>query len=316
MPRPIKVGVSSCLLGREVRYNGGHTQSKLCLNTLSRYFEFNEFCPEVSSGFSIPRPTMRLTGDPSKPYLSYSDNHNIDLSEQLIATSRAAMPKMSELCGYILMKNSPSCGLERIKVYQNNGHPHKIKRNGLFTEQLMAHYPNMPVEEEGRLHDKHLYENFVLRVFCYHEWRASVLQDLSVSKMMSFHSKHKLVLQAHSPLQAKNLGRMLATASVSSMKEVAENYEKCFMEALSRPANKSGHCNVMMRILGFLKKTIDQKNRSDILDVIKSYRQGEVPLVAPLTLLKHYIPRCGGPYINTQNYFDPYPLELGLRNSL
>lgn len=316
MRSPIKVGISGCLLGREVRYNGGHTQSKLCLDTLSDYFEYTEFCPEVSSGFSVPRPTMRLTGDPAKPNLSYSDNHKVDLSEQLIATSKAAMPAMSELCGYILMKNSPSCGLERIKVYQDNGHPHKIKRSGLFTEQLKAHYPNLPVEEEGRLHDKHLYENFVLRVFCYHEWRESVLKQLNVANLMAFHSKHKFILQAHSPQLSKTLGRMVAAVSAQDLRVVAESYEKFFMEALSKPAPKSGHCNVMMHILGFLKKTIDPKNRSDILGVIRSYRQGEVPLIAPLTLLKHYIPRFGGDYINSQSYFSPYPCELGLRNSL
>lgn len=316
MQHKIQIGISACLVGQEVRYNGGHCQSSLCLKTLNEYFEYKTFCPEVAAGFSVPRPTMRLTGDPDKPRLSYSDDHSVDVSAQLIAVSQEVMPKMQDLYGYILMKNSPSCGMERIKVYQDNGHPHMKKRDGLFTEQLRKAYPNLPIEEEGRLHDKHLYENFVLRVFCYHEWRNNVLGSLSVSKMMKFHSRHKFIMQAHNYEKTVALGQFLAQLDQASLLEAAEEYERRFMEILAKPASKAGHCNVMMHILGFLKKRVDSQSRQDLVAVIKRYRKGEVPLIAPMILLKHYMPRFGGDYINAQSYFDPYPGELGLRNGL
>ncbi|WP_299770900.1 DUF523 and DUF1722 domain-containing protein [uncultured Pseudoteredinibacter sp.] len=316
MSYKIRVGISACLLGQEVRYNGGHCQSILCLKTLSEFFEYRTFCPEVAAGFSIPRPTMRLTGDPAKPKLSYSDDHSVDVSDKLIAASQEVMPAMKDLYGYILMKNSPSCGMERIKVYQDNGHPHMKKRDGLFTEQLRKSYPNMPIEEEGRLNDKPLYENFVLRVFCYHEWREQVYKNVSKAAIIKFHSRHKFILQAHNYDKTVALGRMLASIHKMDLVEVAQDYEQRFMEILAKPASKAGHCNVMMHILGFLKKTVDSQSRQDLITVIKRYRKGEIPLITPITLLKHYTPRFGGDYINSQSYFDPYPGSLGLRNTL
>ncbi|GAA6151489.1 YbgA family protein [Pseudoteredinibacter isoporae] len=316
MQQKIQIGISACLIGQEVRYNGGHCQSSLCLKTLSEHFHYSAFCPEVAAGFSVPRPSMRLTGNPDKPRLSYRDDHNADVSAQLITASREAMPKMQAIHGYILMKNSPSCGLERIKVYQDNGHPHSKTREGLFTEQLRKTYPNLPIEEEGRLHDKYLFENFVLRVFCYHQWRSQVMKKVSVGEMMKFHSRHKFIMQAHDYNKTVALGRFLAGLEREALIDGAEEYERRFMDILAKPASRAGYCNTMMHILGFLKQHVDSKSRQNLVSVIKSYRRGELPLIAPMTLLKHYTPRFGGDYINDQSYFDPYPEALGLRNGL
>lgn len=306
----IQVGLSACLAGHEVRYNGGHTQSRLCLNVLSKHFEFKTFCPEVAAGFGTPRPTMRLTGNPESPQLNFSNDGTEDLTEQLQAGFKHKLPEMGDLDGYILMRNSPSCGLERVKVYQPNGHAHMTPGMGVFARALKEKYPLMPIEEEGRLNDDVLYDNFVMRVYAYHNFRKEVLQEPSLLKLLKFHASYKYILMAHNQQQAKGLGRLLSGSHAESIEELANNYFKGFMQLLSKPANRRGHTNALMHILGYLKKSVPSNARQHIASSILKYKEGITPLATPLTLLAHYLSQYGSNYIRDQRYLAPYPENI------
>ncbi|GAB3113411.1 DUF1722 domain-containing protein [Aestuariicella hydrocarbonica] len=332
----LQVGLSACLAGQPVRYNGGHSQSRLCLNLLSQHFHFRTFCPEVAAGFGTPRPTLRLIGDPENPQLAYSsakksasplDNNSPsqshpdeDLTRQLTEGFKEKLEEFHDLDGYILMKNSPSCGLERVKVYQSNGYPHRERAQGLFAHALQQRYPLMPIEEEGRLHDAKLFENFVLRLYAYHNFRKEVLSNPSMGNLIAFHSSYKYILMAHHQPSYKSLGRLLGYQQTpkteSETRAVIDEYFPMFMQALSKPANKKNHTNTLYHILGYLKKTVPSTARQNIVDIITHYQQGVVPLITPLTLLKHYIDQYGSDYIRKQRYLQPYPYSLGCANRL
>jgi uncharacterized protein YbbK (DUF523 family) len=259
----IKVGLSACLEGFEAGYNGDHCQSRLCLDELSHHFEYVTFCPVVDADFGTPRPTMRLIGDPAKPTLTDTadaKHEQLDLTEQLIDGFKDKLANFAELDGYILMKNSPSCGLQRIKVYQESGHPHEQRGQGIFTAALQKLYPNLPVEEEGRLNDDKLYENFILKVYAYHHFRHEVLDGPSAHKLIQFHSSYKYVLMAHNQTLYKELGKRLATIDKNQLDQVLTDYQADFMEALSHGASRENHTNTLMHILGYLKRRYLQKH--------------------------------------------------------
>lgn len=314
-----KVGLSACLAGFEVRYDGQHKRSSLCLNELAEHFSFQTFCPEVAAGFGTPRPTMRLVGDPSNPDLRYTAEviaMDRDLGEQLREGFVDKLEEFSDLDGYILMKNSPSCGMERVKVYQSNGHPSQTPGRGLFAAALMERYPLLPVEEEGRLHDAKLYENFVLRVYAYRNFRSEVLDNPSMKAIIAFHSSYKYVLMAQSPSQYKKLGNIVANHQQLDTEEVIKRYQLALTDALAKPAGRGNHTNTLEHILGYLKKSTSGEARQSIKETIHKYRLGEIPLVVPLTLLKHYIDQHGDAYIRTQRYLQPYPESMQLRNRI
>lgn len=313
----IKVGISACLLGQPVRYNGGHSQSRLCLNTLADHFEFQGFCPEVAMGLGVPRPVLRLVGQPQRPRMVFSDQPQQDLTDRFIEVVSPVVEEFGLLDGYILMKNSPSCGLERVKVYQENGYPHGERGMGLFAAALTRRYPNLPVEEEGRLHDARLRENFILRVFAHHRFRQQVDQNLCLGTLMAFHRDYKYVLMAHNQREYRSLGRLLATAkSELSLKALRNQYLERFMKAIQRPASRGNHINAMLHLLGYLKRSVPSAVRTDIINVIEQYRRGEVNLATPLTLLRHYLQLFGSRYVQAQYYLQPYPASLGLSNQL
>ena len=317
----LQVGVSACLLGKQVRFDGGHSRSKLCLETLSVYSDFHPFCPEMAAGFGTPRPAMRLVGDPEQPTLTYSKKKDAslpveDLTETLRAGYRDQLKTLGDLDAYILMRNSPSCGLERIKVYQKSGYPHEKKTRGLFTQDLMNTNPLLPMEEEGRLNDHALRENFILRAYTNHFFKREVLAAGTVSALIDFHSRYKLIVMAHNLEAYQELGQMVANPHEHELEELLGLYHRYLMTALAKPAKRKSHTNVLMHILGFLKKSIPGPARQSIAKTINDYRVGQLPLITPLTLLKHYIHLCGTPYIRKQRYLSPYPEDLGLRNQI
>lgn len=313
---PINVGLSACLAGHQVRYNGGHSQSQFCLKTLSEYFNFKTYCPEVSAGFPVPRPTMRLVGDPADPKLTYSDDESADLTSQLRKAIAPHIETLGDLDGYVLMKNSPSCGLERVKVYQANGHPHTTRRQGIFTEQLQKKYPLLPIEEDARLNDPRLRENFILRVYAHHNFRHEVLVQPSLHRLLTFHSQYKYTLMAHHQVLYREIGRMIANIGHRSIEVVCQQYFTLFMQALAKPASVKGQTNTLLHILGYLKKSVSSASRVNMAKVIHQYRQHNLPLITPITLLSHYIEQHGSQYIRAQRYFNPYPEALGLRNKI
>jgi uncharacterized protein YbgA (DUF1722 family)/uncharacterized protein YbbK (DUF523 family) len=306
----IQVGLSACLAGQEVRYNGGHKQSSLCLNTLTPHFNFITFCPEVAAGFDTPRPTMRLIGNPESPTLTFTKDESVDLSTQLINGFKNKISQCADLDGYILMKNSPSCGVKRVKVYQPNGHPHQTPGMGLFARALKDAYPNMPIEEEGRLHDDGLYDNFVARVYAYHHFRKEVLQQPSQHTLTLFHTRYKYVLMSHNQTHARALGRIVADHNNTSLDERIEKYFDFFMQTLSICANKKNHTNTLLHILGYLKNSVPSSARQNIISSIHKYKAGITPLTTPLTLLTHYIEQYGSNYIKSQRYLNPYPENI------
>jgi len=312
----IPVGISACLLGDNVRFNGGHSRSTYCDQHLSAYFDYQKFCPEVAAGFGTPRPTLRLEGNPEAPRMTYSNQKEGDVSDVFMAASQPYIEQLSHLDGYILMKNSPSCGLERIKVYQKNGHPHMQRTAGLFTRALKARYPLLPVEEDGRLNDPMLRENFLTRVFAHHEFRHCVSTKPSMKALIAFHSRYKYLIMAHSQSVYKQLGKMLSGNDPRTLDELKAAYFEVFMTALSQPAKRKNHCNVLMHLIGYLKRSVDSSIRQDILNVVEQYRREEVNLATPVALLHHYLKHHGSQYVQEQRYFAPYPSALGIRNTI
>lgn len=312
----IKVGISSCLLGQQVRYNGGHKQSDLCTGELSRYFDYVPSCPELGAGLGVPRPAIRLIGDPQSPRAVRVDDVTFDVTDALHAYADQRIPELDGLCGYIFIKNSPSCGLFRVKVYQENGYPHQDGGRGLFAAALTRAMPLLPVEEDGRLQDPVLRENFITRVFAWHNWQVLRREGLSAAGLIDFHSRYKYTLMAHSPKDYQTLGRMLADAGRQDAEALGERYFTCLMQALQQPATRKTNTNVLMHLQGYLKQSLESREKEHMCEVIEQYRQGILPLVVPVTLLRHHFRQHLDPYIERQAYLQPYPDDLKLRNRL
>ena len=312
--RPIRVGISSCLLGKEVRFDGGHKRDRYLTDTLGIFFEWVPVCPEVELGLGTPRETLRLIGEPESPRLVFRKTGG-DITDEMQGWSQKRLEPLAkqDLSGYILKSDSPSCGMERVRVYGTGGMPSKTGV-GIYARALLDRFPFLPVEEEGRLHDIPLRENFVERVFCYRRWRDLVAGGLTRGKLVEFHTRHKLLLMAHSPKHYTELGRVVANAKAMSPSALEQTYGELFMTALKVKATTKKHTNVLQHILGYLKKSLEPRDKAEMLAVLADYAKGLVPLVVPLTLLKHYLSRFEVAYVLDQVYLNPHPKELMLRN--
>jgi uncharacterized protein YbgA (DUF1722 family)/uncharacterized protein YbbK (DUF523 family) len=314
MSTSIRVGISACLLGQAVRYDGGHKRDRYITDTLGEFFEWVPICPEVELGLGTPRETLRLEGNAAAPRLVFATSRgDITQAMQAWATSRLDGLDRLDLSGYILKSDSPSCGMERVRVYRPSGIPGK-DGIGIFARDLMDRFPLLPVEEEGRLHDLPLRENFIERVICYRRWRDLVAGGLTRGKLVAFHTAHKLLLMAHSPKHYAELGRLVANAKVLSLRNLEASYGKLFMAALRVKATAKKHTNVMHHILGYLKRDLEARDKAELVEVIADYHRELVPLIVPLTLLKHHLTRVEVPYLRDQIYLNPHPKELMLRN--
>ncbi len=311
---PIRVGVSSCLLGNQVRFDGGHKRDAFLVESVGRYVEWVPVCPEVEVGMEIPRPTLRLQqGSGDVRLVVPSTGKDYSTAMRAYASKRVAALAEEALCGFILKKNSPSCGMERVKVYAKDA---VLSRSGvgLFAQALMQRFPNLPVEEEGRLNDPRLRENFVERVFAYRRVRSLFAGRWRMQELVAFHTAHKLQLMAHSPQRYRDLGRLVANAKELGRKELHERYEGEFMQALAVMATRRRHTNVLQHISGYFKKLLDDDSRRELAAVIEDYRAGLLPLIVPITLVRHHVRRFGVAYLAGQVYLDPHPKELMLRN--
>lgn len=313
-PLPMRIGVSRCLLGEEVRYDGGHKRDRFVTDVLGRYVEWVPVCPEVEAGLGTPREPMRLVGEASQPKLLTIETKR-DMTKPLVefAAKRLASLETAELSGYIFKKDSPSCGIGRVRVFNRHGMP---SRNGvgLFAQAFMERFPSVPVEEEGRLCDPVLRDNFIERVFCYHRWRQLARGPVTRNDVVQFHTRHKYLLLAHSRQHYQQLGRLVARADRDRPNDLLERYGVLFMEALAVTATRRKHVNVLQHLVGHMKERLTKPERGEIDNVIEDYRQGLVPLVVPLTLVKHYVVRHGIAYLRDQVYLNPHPKELKLRN--
>ncbi len=311
---PLRLGISRCLLGEEVRFDGGHKRDNFLTEVLGRYVEWVPVCPEVEAGLGTPREAMRLVGDPHHPRLVTikSGTDHTRAVERMTAHRIAELEEL-DLSGYVFKKDSPSCGIARVRIYNEHGMP---GRNGvgLFARAFIEQFPLIPVEEEGRLCDPTLRENFIERVFCYRRWQDLVQSGVARQALVQFHTIHKYLLLAHSPQHYEVLGRLVGQAHEHRPKELARRYGELFMKALAVKTTVRKHVNVLQHILGYFKERLDAHEKAELLGVIGDYHQKLTPLVVPLTLIKHYVRIYDVSYIREQVYLNPHPKELMLRN--
>ena len=309
----IRIGISSCLLGCKVRFDGGHKQDDFLVNTFGSWVQWVPVCPEVEVGMGTPRESIRLVRDGDRTAL-VAPKSGRDWTDTMrtYAARRTAELADADLCGYVLKKDSPSCGMERVKVY-GDGMPVKSGR-GLFAAVLLDRFPDLPVEEEGRLCDPRLRDNFVERVFAYHRVKRLFAQRWTVGGLVAFHTAHKLQLMAHSPQAYTALGRMVAAAKGAPRAELARGYTSTFMQGLRVIATARRNTNVLLHVVGYFKKLLDAAARAELLAVVEDYHRGLVPLVVPITLVRHHVRTHDVTYLAGQTYLAPHPKELMLRN--
>lgn len=310
----IKIGVSSCLLGNKVRYNGGNSRDRFVTDTLGQYMEFVPVCPEAECGLGIPRPSMHLIGDMAKPRLVVTRTGE-DHTDRMIAWAERRLEDLAreDLCGFIFKKNSPSSGIARVKVFNDKGQPVK-KGSGIFAGMFIKRFPLIPVEEEGRLNDPKLRENFIERIFALRHWRNTLEHGRTRGNLVKFHTVNKLLLRSHGEKYYRLMGKLVAVDKKHSAKVLYGEYEEMLMRALTLQATVAKHINVMMHILGYFKKQLSAAEKAELLGLIEEYRQGYLPLVVPLTLFSHYVRKYDQPYLKEQTYLDPHPVALMLRN--
>jgi uncharacterized protein YbgA (DUF1722 family)/uncharacterized protein YbbK (DUF523 family) len=297
----------------KVRFDGGHKKDEFLVNTFGAWVEWVPVCPEVEVGMGTPRESVRLMREGANVRM-VAPKSGKDWSDAMRAYSAQRVEKLAaaELSGYVLKKDSPSCGMERVKVY-GDGMPTKSGR-GLFAEALLARFPSLPVEEEGRLCDPHLRDNFVERVFAYHRLRRFFSGRWTIGGLVAFHTSHKLQLMAHAPKSYESLGRLVARAKQLSREELRQSYETGFMKGLKAVATTRRNSNVLHHILGYFKKLLDGEARAELLGLIEDYRRGLLPLIVPITLIRHYVRLHSVGYLAGQVYLEPHPRELMLRN--
>ena len=310
----LKLGISSCLLGRSVRYDGGHKRDPFLIETLGRYVDYVPVCPEVECGLATPREAMRLQGDPDHPRLLTTKTGR-DMTGKMESYARRRVEELEaeDLCGFIFKSKSPSSGMERVKVYDDNGVPSRTG-SGVFARIFMEHFPLLPTEEEGRLHDPDLRENFIERIFTVRRWKDSVLTCRTAGAVVDFHTRHKLMILAHDPERYKVMGRHVAASGATAFDEMRETYEALLLSALKKKATPATHTNVLLHAMGYFKNVLTKDEKAELRDVIDAYRREVIPLIVPITLLQHYVRKYNPPYLPDQVYLNPHPYELRLRN--
>ncbi len=310
----IKLGISTCLLGENVRYDGGHKLDRFLTDTLGQYVAYVPVCPEVECGLPIPRESMHLEGDPESPRLVTLRTKQ-DMTERMVnwAKKRVVELEKEGLCGFIFKSDSPSSGMERVKIYNEKGMSVK-KGVGMFARIFMEHYPLLPAEEEGRLHDPGLRENFIERIFILKRWREALAKKESRGTVVDFHTMHKLLILSHSPKHYQIMGKLVAKAKEIPLKDLFQQYQTILMEALQLKTTPKKNANVLMHMMGYFKEQLSSDEKQELLEVIDHYRQEVIPLIVPMTLVNHYVRKYNQPYLKQQVYLNPHPLELQLRN--
>jgi len=308
----IKIGSSACVLGQKVRFDGGHKRSTFVVNKLPEHYQLIPFCPEVGIGMSTPRPAIQLREIAGEIQLVDSKTGEQNYTRQMNEYFSLNEEKLGQLDGYILAAKSPSCGLERIKVHTEEGNVLHRNGRGIFAAQLKQVYPNLPVEEDGRLNDNGIRESFFTRVQAHAEFRRTVLKDLSAKSLIAFHTRYKYLAMAYNPKVYYELGPLVADCAGDDIAEVAQEYLTKLMGALSKPTSRKKHTNVLMHMQGFFKKELSQPSKQELTQVIEQFHRGYVPLMAPLTLINHYLLEYPNSFLQEQVYLKPFPIELGI----
>jgi uncharacterized protein YbgA (DUF1722 family)/uncharacterized protein YbbK (DUF523 family) len=310
----IPVGISSCLIGEKVRFDGGHKQNRYIIDTLGQYFDFRPFCPEMAIGLGVPRDTIRLVEFDGGIEAVGVKNQQHNVTRELVDIAEAQKSWHQEIFGYIVKKDSPSCGMERVKVWGKD--QAQRRGTGLYTATMMRNFAELPVEEEGRLGDPLLRENFVQRVYIHKRWRDMLESGLDWASLTEFHARHKLILFSHSQELGRQLGRELSEAHKEPVDDYAPRYLAQLMKILKKTARRSNHVNVLEHIRGYLKDSLDTDDKAELTQSIENYRLGLLPLIVPITLLRHHFRKTPNEYIERSYYMRPHPDELMLLNSL
>jgi uncharacterized protein YbgA (DUF1722 family)/uncharacterized protein YbbK (DUF523 family) len=313
MEKKFKIGISSCLLGNEVRWNSGHKLDKYLTNTLGQFVEYVPVCPEVEAGFGVPRESFRLVGDPDAPRL-ITFKSKTDHTDRMVtwAKKRVRELEKEDLCGFIFKSDSPSSGMIRVKVYNEKGMPHKVGI-GIFARAFMEHFPLIPVEDDGRLNNPLIRENFILQIFTMKRWRDNMARKPSMGNLVDFHTRNKLLILSHSPKLYRLMGKLVADGKKLPIKELYDQYQLLLMEALKLKTTIRKNTNVLQHLMGYFKKQLSIDEKQELLEIFGQYRNEHVPLIVPITLINHYVRKYDQPYLKQQTYLHPHPLELKLR---
>ncbi len=318
----IRLGISACLLGEKVRFDGGHKRDAWIVDTLGQFVDFVPVCPEVGMGLPVPREALRLVGNPDSPRLVFvRSGEDMTGRMQAWAAQRLDELEREHLCGFIFKRASPSSGMERVKVYRDvppekaaTAGPPSMTGVGVFAAAFMERFPLVPVEEEGRLHDPALRENFIVRLFAMQRWRRLLAAGVNARSLVPFHTRHKLLIMSHSVELYRESGRLVAGCAGMNPDELADAYQSLLMTALSRRATVKKHTNVLQHIMGYFKRVLSADEKQELGDLIAAYHAGLVPLIVPVTLCNHYVRKYDERYLAGQWYLAPHPLELKLRN--
>ena len=309
--KDLQIGISACLVGEKVRFDASNKPSNFCINELGQHVTYKTFCPEVAIGLPIPRPTIRQIKHNDLIHVSQRDGSG-DVTEALQAYGQKIAKMTKHLSGYVFCAKSPSCGMERVKVYSPEGNSLKSDGIGLFAKEIMAANPLLPCEENGRLNDPLIRENYVARVYAYKHWQDVEASGLTKHKLTSFHSQYKYTVMSHDLVAYKNLGQLLARADLP-LEQMASEYILGLMTALKIKATRKKHANTLAHIQGYFSKHLQANERQELCEQIDAYREGLIPLMAPLTLINHYLLQYPKEYLTRQSYLSPYPNELKLR---
>lgn len=307
----IRLGISSCLLGERVRFDGNHKQDQYITGTLADVFDFVPVCPEVGIGLGVPRPTIHLIGTAQAPRAVGVKDPELDVTDKLIRYGQRMAGRLDDISGYLFKSRSPSCGMERVKLHAGQGGGKQAV--GLYAREILRAHPLLPAEEEGRLSDPLLRDNFLERVFTYHRWQQLTARRLTPKALVDFHTRHKMAILAHGNEHYRLLGQMIAVVGDRPLRPLADAYALQLMQALRRRATPRRHTDVLLHLMGYLKRQLNAADKRELLELIHAYRQGHAPRIAPITLLKHHFRRHPNDYIAGQTYLNPDPCESKLR---
>lgn len=310
----IKIGISTCLLGENVRYDGGHKLDRYIRDTLGAYMDFVPVCPESECGLGIPRESMHLFGEPDAPRL-VTRRSGIDLTDRMATWAHQRLDQLEkkDLCGFIFKKDSPSSGLHRVRVYSEKGQPNRTGR-GIFARAFTDRFPLIPAEEEGRLHDPKLRENFIEKIFTLKRWREANKAAKTLGALVDFHTRQKLLILSHSQSHYRKMGKLVAEGKQMSMDDLYRAYEALMMAALDLKTTVKKKLNVLQHLMGYFKKQLSSDEKQELLEIFNAYRHEKIPLIVPITLINHYVRKYQQAYLAKQTYLNPHPLDLKLRN--
>ena len=313
MEEKFKIGISSCILGNPVRWNAGHKLDKYLTHTLGQFVEYVPVCPEVEVGLGVPRESMRLVGDPESPRL-ITFKSKTDHTDKMVNWTRKRVKALEKenLCGFIFKSDSPSSGMIRVKVYNDKGMPHKVGV-GIFAREFMHHFPLIPVEDDGRLNNPQIRENFIVQIFTMKRWRDILTGKRSMGKLVDFHTRNKLLLLSHSQKHYRLMGKLVAEGKKLSLKALYGQYEQLLMDTLKLKTTVKKNVNVLQHLMGYFKKQLSADEKQELLGILGQYRKELVPLIVPITLINHYVRKYEQPYLRQQTYLNPHPMELKLR---